>query len=138
MQSIVTDFKNRQCNEVIKLLDAASWGRLATYAVQLHVNYCQFYARAVRTIAEKTAWRFLFKLPSFLYRVCGRCWATPIEQAAFNVARQLGEGFIPISAIITRARRVVSEATQFYLKADKRLLFGLPVESLYVFYRRRS
>lgn len=28
--------------EKIQLLDAASWGRMATNAVQMHVHYCQF------------------------------------------------------------------------------------------------
>lgn len=110
-QSIVTQFENRQCHEGIQLLDDASWGRLATYAVNLHIHHCQFYAHAIRIIVEKTAWRFFFKLPEHTFRVCGRRWATPIKQAAFNVARQIGESLLFICSIMTRARRVVWKST---------------------------
>lgn len=88
----------------------------------MHLHYCQFYAHAIRTIAGKAAWRLFVRFPSHLFRVNGRRWVTTIEQATFNVARQLGEGIISTSAIMTRARRVIGETTQFLAQPDNKLL----------------
>lgn len=103
MQSLVTDFKNLQFHEGENFINAASWRRLATYAVQMHVHYCLFYAYAIRTIACKAAWRVFVQLPPHQFRVNKRRWATFIKQATFKVARQLGKGIISIIAIMTRA-----------------------------------
>lgn len=113
VQFIVNDFKNRQLKEGMQFFDTAAFTRLAPYAVQLHMQSCQFDAYAVRKVAGKTVWRVFVCFPLHPFRVNERRCTTPIEQATFNVARQLGRELISICASMTQARRSIKEMTSF-------------------------
>lgn len=61
-------------------------------------------------------------LYTHLFFVNKRQYATPIKQATFHVARQLGKNLISLRAIITRVCRSIRQANSFLARPKNKLL----------------
>jgi len=45
-----------------------------------------------------------------MFRTQGKRWATPLERAELNFARQIGEDFIKLNHVVARCQRTIGES----------------------------